>query len=149
MQLPLARLQDNTDPEDGEESPSALEPCMELWAVVITALISPLFLKLTEFVLNKSSQKERERAEKDKQTDARIQALGKRVDELRDSNIKLSLQSETQQKTINEQAAQIVELKASNEELRKEITQRDQRILELGIQVEVLTAEARHATDGS
>lgn len=121
---------------------------MELWAVVITALISPLFLKLTEFVLNKSSQKERERAEKDKQTDARIQALGKRVDELRDSNIKLSLQSETQQKTINEQAAQIVELKASNEELRKEITQRDQRILELGIQVEVLTAEARHATDG-
>ncbi len=104
---------------------------MEIWAIVITAFISPLFLKLTEFVMNKSSQSERDRKAKEEQTEKRISALGLRVDELRDSNTRLMIQTETQQRTINEQAKQIIELQA-------EIGKRDERIRELETQVEIL-----------
>lgn len=72
-------------------------------AVIIAALISPLFLKLVEYVLNKNSQNEKE-------TRGKLEALGKRVDELRDLNIK-----------------QTVEIGV----LRMQLKERDQRINEL------------------
>ena len=113
---------------------------MEIWAIVITAFISPLFLKMTEFVMNKSSQAERDRKAREEQTEKRIDALGLRVDELRQDNTKLMIQSETQQRVINEQvqkikdqAAQIIALQQSNVLLRQDIEERDQRILELEI----------------
>jgi len=103
----------------------------EIWAIVITAFISPLFLKLTEFVMNKSSQVERDRKAREEETEKRISALGLRVDELRDSNTRLMIQSETQQRTIDEQAKQITELKA-------EIAERNTRIKELETQIDIL-----------
>jgi len=104
---------------------------MEIWAIVITAFVAPLFLKLTEFVMNKSSQAERERKAREEETEKRISALGLRVDELRESNTRLMIQTETQQRTINEQAKQITELKT-------EISKRDDRIKELETQVDIL-----------
>lgn len=104
---------------------------MEIWAIVLTAFISPLFMKLTEFVMNKSSQAERDRKAKEEETEKRISALGLRVDELRDSNTRLMIQTETQQRTINEQAQQITQLKA-------EVGKRDDRIKELETQVDIL-----------
>jgi septal ring factor EnvC (AmiA/AmiB activator) len=108
---------------------------MELWQqavlILIASLFSPLFLKMTEFVMNKSGQAEREQKARDEETAKRINALGLRVDELRDSNTRLMIQTETQQRTINEQAHQITELKA-------EISKRDARIQELETQVEIL-----------
>ncbi len=104
---------------------------MEIWAIVLTAFISPLFMKLTEFVMNKSSQAERDRKAKDEETEKRISALGLRVDELRDSNTRLMIQTETQQRTINEQALEITQLKA-------EVGKRDDRIKELETQVDIL-----------
>lgn len=108
---------------------------MELWQQVVlilaASLFSPLFLKFAEFVLNKSSQADRDRKAKEDQTEKRISALGLRVDELRDSNTRLMIQTESQQRTINEQAKQIIELQA-------EISKRDERIRELETQVEAL-----------
>ncbi len=104
---------------------------MEIWAIVITAFVAPLFLKLTEFVMNKSSQAERDRKAKEEETEKRITALGQRVDELRDSNTRLMVQTETQQRTINEQALEITQLKA-------EVGKRDDRIKELETQVDIL-----------
>ena len=104
---------------------------MEILAIVITAFIAPLFLKLTEFVMNKSSQAERDRRAKEEETEKRIDALGKRIDELRQDNTKLMIQTETQQRTINEQALQITQLKA-------EVGKRDDRIKELETQVDIL-----------
>ena len=104
---------------------------MEIWAIVLTAFISPLFMKLTEFVMNKSSQAERDRKAKEEETEKRIRALGLRVDELRDSNTRLMIQTETQQRTINEQALEITQLKA-------EVGKRDDRIKELETQVDIL-----------
>lgn len=104
---------------------------MEIWAIVLTAFISPLFMKLTEFVMNKSSQAERDRKAKEEETEKRISALGLRVDELRDSNTRLMIQTETQQRTINEQALEITQLKA-------EVGKRDDRIKELETQVDIL-----------
>ncbi len=128
---------------------------MELWAVVITALVSPLFLKLTEFVLNKSSQKERDAAQREKERDEKIKALGLRIDELRDANIKLTITSESQQqtigrleresasdkRTITEQSRQIIEQAQQIVELREEIGKRDGRILELENRVNILSSE--------
>ena len=104
---------------------------MEIWAIMLTAFISPLFMKLTEFVMNKSSQAERDRKAKEEETEKRISALGLRVDELRDSNTRLMIQTETQQRTINEQALEITQLKA-------EVGKRDDRIKELETQVDIL-----------
>jgi len=88
-------------------------------------------MKLTEFVMNKSSQAERDRKAKEEETEKRISALGLRVDELRDSNTRLMIQTETQQRTINEQALEITQLKA-------EVGKRDDRIKELETQVDIL-----------
>lgn len=108
---------------------------MELWQqvvlILIASLLSPLFLKLTEVVIDKSTQKERAAAQLNKERDDKITALGKRVDELRDANTRLMFQTETQQRTINEQAKQITELKA-------EVSKRDDRIKELETQVDIL-----------
>ena len=108
---------------------------MEPWTIVITAvitsLLSPLFLKLAEFVLNKSTQKERAAAQLNKERDDKIAALGKRVDELRDANTKLMVKTEIQERTINEQAQQITQLKS-------EVGKRDDRIKELETQVDIL-----------
>lgn len=104
---------------------------MEIWAIVLTAFISPLFMKLTEFVMNKSSQAERDRKAKEEGTEKRISALGLRVDDLRDSNTRLMIQTETQQRTINEQALEITQLKS-------EVGKRDDRIKELETQVDIL-----------
>ncbi len=128
---------------------------MELWAVVITALVSPLFLKLTEYVLDKSSQKERAAAQREKERDDRIKALGLRIDELRDANVQLSIKTESQQQTISrlekesandkrtitEQSRQIVEQAHKIEEMREEIGKRDGRILELENKVNILSRE--------
>jgi hypothetical protein len=118
---------------------------MELWAIVIASLISPLFLKLTEYVLNKSSQKERDAALKNKERDDKITALGKRVDELRADNIKLTLKTETQQLTIDRLEAQaaidkqtIITQAQQIVELRAEVGVRDGRILELEHRVNLL-----------
>lgn len=118
---------------------------MELWAIVIASLISPLFLKLTEYVLNKSSQKERDAALKNKERDDKITALGKRVDELRADNIKLTLKTETQQLTIDRLEAQaaidkqtIITQAQHIVELRAEVGVRDGRILELEHRVNLL-----------
>ena len=122
---------------------------MELWAIVIASLVSPLFLKLTEYILNKSSQKERDAALKNKERDDKITALGRRVDELRADNIKLTIKTETQQLTINRLEAQaaidkqtIITQAQQIVELRAEVGVRDGRILELEHRVNLLAKES-------
>lgn len=118
---------------------------MELWAIVIASLVSPLFLKLTEFVLNKSSQKERDAAQKNKERDDKIAALGKRVDELRIDNINLTITTKTQQLTIDRLEAQaaldkqtIITQAQQITQLREEVGIRDGRIQELEHRVNAL-----------
>jgi septal ring factor EnvC (AmiA/AmiB activator) len=127
------------------EIPSRTEQYMDIWAVVITAFISPLVLKMAEFVMNKSSQAERERNQREEQTAKRIDALGRRIDELRDDNTKLMIQAETQQRIINEQAKQIKDQAEQIEGLRKDIEERDRRILEL----EMVNARGAKHNDNS
>lgn len=123
---------------------------MELWQQVvltlITALVSPMFLKWYEFVMNKSSQAERDRQAEAKETKKNIEALGLRIDELRDKNTSLTTTTALQQQTINElktQAASdkqtITEQARQIVELRKEVGQRDEKILELETRVNILS----------
>lgn len=99
----------------------------EILYVVVTALLSPLFLKLTEYVLGKSNENARTTREQ-------LAALGKRVDELRDKNVELLMQVGIVQSENKTQKLRI-------EQLEAEVIVRDKRINELEHQVENLTRE--------
>jgi len=101
--------------------------------VVIATLVSPLALKVIEFVFSKSSENTRLTHEK-------LDALGRRVDELRDLNTQQSVQigvlqskNDAQANEIRLQANEILALQA-------QIIERDARILEMEEQINTLKA---------
>lgn len=107
--------------------------------VVIATLVSPLALKLIEFVFSKSSENTR-------LTHAKLEELGKRVDELRDLNTQQSVQIGVLQAKNDAQANEI-RLQASEiQALHAQIKERDTRIVEMEEQINTLKAinAARH-----
>jgi hypothetical protein len=93
---------------------------MELTSIIITAIVSPLALKLIEFVLNKSS-------EQSKSVAAKIEGLSTRVDELKQKNIEqqieigvLKAQLLDRDRVMQERDRLIAELKKELDKLRDE-----------------------------
>lgn len=83
----------------------------ETIAIIITALVSPLFLKLVEYVLNKSS-------EQTKAWNQKIEALAARVDELREKNVQQQIEIGVLKAQLVEKDHQIAELKSEVERLQ-------------------------------
>jgi len=89
--------------------------------IIITAIISPLVLKLVEFVLNKSS-------EQSKQMNAKIEGLSTRVDELKDKNIRQEIEIGVLKAQLRDRDQAMTERDKIIAELRKELDQlRDQK----------------------
>lgn len=99
-----------------------MEP--EILAVVIATLVSPVFLKLVEWAFNSASATNR-------RTQERLDALGKRVDELKNANQELSMKVVLQEQKIKDQQETIAGL-------QKENTEKDKIIRELQSQIETL-----------
>ena len=67
----------------------------EILVVVIATLVSPVFLKLVEWVFSSASASSR-------RTQERLDALSKQVDELKSSNAELSLKVVLQEQKIKD-----------------------------------------------
>lgn len=98
----------------------------EVLVVVIATLVSPVFLKLVEWVFSSASATNRKVQE-------RLDGLAKRVDELKSANTELSMKVVVQEQKIKDQAATIVELQRQNHE-------KDEKIKELETQMQSLEA---------
>lgn len=83
----------------------------EIIPIIITALVSPLFLKIVEYVLNKNS-------EQTKAWNAKIEVLAARVDELKDKNTQQQIEIGILKAQLKEKDEQIAELKLEVERLR-------------------------------
>jgi len=101
---------------------------------VIASLVSPAILKLVEFSFSKSSEKARKEEQEKIEMRAKIEALAKRVDELRQQNTEQMIRIGVQQTTIEAQSKEIATL-------RTEVQDRDKRIDELETQVRTLTGK--------
>lgn len=73
-------------------------------AILVTALVSPLFLKVVEFILNKNS-------EQSKAIAAKIEGLAARVDELKEKNLRQEIEIGVLKNQLVEKDRQIAELK--------------------------------------
>lgn len=83
----------------------------EIIPIIVTALISPLFLKLVEYVLNKNS-------EQAKAWNAKIEGLSARVDELREKNVQQAIEIGVLKAQLLEKDHQISQLKSEVERLQ-------------------------------
>ncbi len=89
--------------------------------IIITAIISPLVLKLVEFVLDKSS-------ERSKQMTAKVEGLSLRVDELKEKNIRQEIEIGVLKSQLADRDRAMTERDKLISELRKELDQlRDQK----------------------
>ena len=93
---------------------------MDLLSIIITAIISPVALKILEYIFNKSSEQTRT-------VTAKIEGLEKRVDELKEKNFK--------------QAIEINVLKAQLEDRDRQMTERDRIIAELRKELDALRSD--------
>ncbi|MBI5933268.1 MAG: hypothetical protein HY867_06135 [Chloroflexi bacterium] len=83
----------------------------EIIPIIVTALISPLFLKIVEYVLNKNS-------EQTKAWNTKIDSLSARVDELREKNLQQQIEIGVLKAQLREKDQQISELKSEVERLQ-------------------------------
>lgn len=81
--------------------------------MIVASLVSPLFLKIAEFIFQRSNAKAKKEAE-------RLSALFKRVDELKEANIKQSVRIQLLEVQLNEKQSQIQMLRQQVAELQKE-----------------------------
>lgn len=89
--------------------------------IIITAIIAPLFMKLIEFVLDKSS-------EKSKQMTTKIDGLSARVDELKEKNLRQEIKIGVLEAQLHDRDQAMTERDKIIAELRKELDQlRDQK----------------------
>ncbi len=89
--------------------------------IIITAIISPLVLKLVECVLDKSS-------ERSKQMTAKVEGLSLRVDELKEKNIRQEIEIGVLKSQLADRDRAMTERDKLISELRKELDQlRDQK----------------------
>jgi septal ring factor EnvC (AmiA/AmiB activator) len=89
----------------------------DLTAVIITAIVSPVMLKVLEYLFSKSSEQTRS-------VNQKIEGLEKRVDELKDKNFQQSLE--------------IAVLRAQLLDRDRQMTDRDKLIAELKKEIEDL-----------
>jgi len=84
--------------------------------ILITAIISPLMMKVVEFVLNKSS-------EQSKQMTAKIEGLSSRVDELKEKNLRQEIEIGVLKAQLHDRDKAMTERDKIISELRKELDQ--------------------------
>lgn len=101
---------------------------------VIASLVSPATLKLFEFAVSKSNTKTLKAEQERRELLTKIEALGKRVDELRQQNTEQMVKIGVQQATIDSQAKEI-------SAMRDQLKDKDRRIEELETQVRMLTGK--------
>lgn len=97
---------------------------MDYTGIVITAIVSPLMLKIIEYVLNKSSKQS-------ETMKAKIEGLSARVDELKEKNIR--------------QEIEINILRSQIQDRDKEMLERDKLIAELRVELDELRKAKRKA----
>ena len=96
---------------------------MDLPAIIITAIVSPVTLKILEYFFVKSSEQTRN-------VNAKIEGLEKRVDELKEKNF--------------QQAIEINVLKAQLMDRDRQMTERDRIIAELRKELDELRDQEEH-----
>lgn len=92
--------------------------------IIITAIISPLAMKLVEFVLDKSS-------ERSKQMTAKVEGLSLRVDELKEKNLRQEIKIGVLESQLADRDRAMTERDKVIADLRKELDLlREQKVLE-------------------
>ena len=103
----------------------------QFWTIIITALLSPLFLKFAEFVMNKNS-------EQAKDTRTRLDALAKRVDDLRDEKVRLEIEIGVLKSQLSTKDLQITALQRDASTFRYQLAEKDSQINNLQKEITML-----------
>ena len=99
--------------------------------ILITALLSPLFLKIAEFVLNKSSENARN-------VDTKLDTMAKHIEELQRENTDAKIEIALLKAQAAQKDHQIAELQRETATLRSQLLEKDQQIANLQKEIDTL-----------
>lgn len=96
----------------------------DLFPIIITALISPLFLKIVEYILNKNSERTKAQA-------AKVEALAARIDEYRDDKLKLEIKIGVLEAQLKQKDDEISKLQKQAQQFESLLVEKDREIAKL------------------